>query len=108
MIRRSWLYFVLSVVIAGCSTLSELEESVDESNDLPDSIVGYPPEVARWMGETSDKLVEELGEPSTVIEATLLGGPHSVALVYQRPDRGCVDAYVVVVDTRQIIKWFCR
>jgi hypothetical protein len=108
MIRRSWLYFVLSVVIAGCTTVGEFEEYVDESHALPDSIVDYPPEVARWMGETSDKLVEELGEPSTVIEATLLGGPLSVALVYERPDRGCIDAYVVVVDTRQIIKWFCR
>lgn len=55
-----------------------------------------PSEPQEWVGRHADQLVDSLGDPSVIIDATLLGGPSSVALVYREEvARNCYPAYTV-------------
>jgi PBP1b-binding outer membrane lipoprotein LpoB len=95
------LYLAVTLLLAGCSMPIEPEPS--GIADVSDG----PPEKLRWIGQTDSELVKEMGAPKTMIDATLLGGPASVVYVYLDPE-GCFDSYVVVVETGEIIKYFCR
>jgi hypothetical protein len=96
---RNW-YLAVLLALSGCSF------PVDRSASDRDRSEG-PPEKLRWIGHTEGELVRELGAPKTMLDTTLLGGPESVAYVYFDPE-GCFDAYVVVLETGEIIKYFCR
>lgn len=105
------LIFAASV-LAGCASLDEMEAEFTNNYSAntyngPDVSEGDP-EKLKWIGHNASEMIEELGAPAQVISATLLGGPPSVALVYEDDLGGCTDAYVVVTDTEQVIKYFCR
>ena len=62
-----------------------------------------------WIGANIAELMELHGEPADVIDATLLGRPRSEAYVYPSlQGDGCLDTFVVVVGTGEIIDYFCR
>ncbi len=68
-------------------------------------------ESRQWIGRSRDELIAKFGPPSIVLNATLRGRPPSEAYVYDpsEPSRNsCVDAYVIVMKTKEIFDYFCR
>lgn len=67
-----------------------------------------------WVGYSVDDLIAARGEPDGIYHAIPLGGTfdhgvHIDSYVYGLYDRGpCVDAYVVVEETGQIVRYHCR
>ncbi|MBF0283226.1 MAG: hypothetical protein HQL51_02075 [Magnetococcales bacterium] len=62
------------------------------------------------VGKHVDELVKRHGPPLQTMNATLLGGPPSEAFVYPPETFGndCMNAFVVVEKTGEIINYFCR
>lgn len=69
---------------------------------------------SEWVGYSVDDLIAARGEPDEIYHAIPMGstfdhGVHIDSYVYGLYDRGpCVDAYVVVEETGQIVRYHCR
>jgi hypothetical protein len=67
-----------------------------------------------WIGHNASELLLKYGEPDSILEARPKGtsykdGIPAYTLVYlHQQDKKCIDAYVVAVGTRQIIRYYCR
>ena len=72
-----------------------------------------------WIGRHSDELVESLGEPDLILEARprfadYRDGIPKISYVYRaepgaRSDRStCIDAFVVLQATGEIVDYYCR
>ncbi len=107
MTRSLLLSLVLALFVAGCA---ERPKKSDESSKKDAAREAAMAERTKWLGQHADSLIKDLGEPAQIVNATLLGGPGSVALVYtdQPNNMGCIDAYVIVQETGEILKYFCR
>ena len=65
----------------------------------------------QWIGRTRAELISVLGPPSLVMNVPGNRLPESVILVYRNQDSasGCIDAFVVLRDSREHIwNYFCR
>ena len=70
-----------------------------------------------WVGHQVDELIAERGPPDNVFEAKPRWVPsfkhdvHIDSYVYYSAtanSRACIDTFVVVEDSRTIIKYYCR
>jgi hypothetical protein len=107
---------LIAAAIFGCS-LSQWESTdwMDEpamsaetyqlTHSVPDN---------QWVGHSVDELIAERGEPDGIYHAIPMGSTfdhdvHVDSYVYGMYDNGpCVDAFVVVEETGQIVRYHCR
>ena len=72
-----------------------------------------------WIGRHRDELIESLGQPDMILEARpkyseYRGGIPRISYVYrsepvESPGRStCIDAYVVLQATGEIVNYYCR
>jgi hypothetical protein len=77
---------------------------------------GYRPYDPEWIGSDVDALVRVRGDPYLILEARprygeFRDGIPAVSYVYA-PSEGsgqvCFDTYVVVAETRTVVRYYCR
>ena len=93
---------------AGCDNATQVKEfAVATPSGSRQGEPGHPN--SSWIGYNVRELIDLYGEPQEIIDARLPGGPPSDAYLYRSlQDDGCVDAFVVVAQTGEIIDYFCR
>jgi len=92
--KRTVIAMVLfGYFLHGCSSLEE-KQSMQE----------------KFVGKTTDALVEAIGEPKYWIDTTFDDERASVTLVYATtdPSLGCVESYKVDRRSQMILEYACR
>jgi hypothetical protein len=119
--RIEVVYILVFMLLNGCGVELYLE---NERESPPDVIsesslrhhTWYPQFQNRWIGKNVTELISELGNPDFVLEATPKGvqfrsGIHVDSYIYRpepESDKQCMQTYVVVFMTGEIIKYYCR
>jgi hypothetical protein len=105
--KKLLMPLILSIAVVGCA---ERPKKSGDAKKRDEAMEAAMAERTKWLGQHADSLIDELGEPAQIVNATQLGGPGSVALVYtdQPNNNGCIDAYVIVQETGEVLKYFCR
>ncbi|MBF0628382.1 MAG: hypothetical protein HQL91_09180 [Magnetococcales bacterium] len=58
------------------------------------------------IGRTRDDLVKAFGQPVQMMDVTIMGRPPSEAWIY--PVGNCLDTYVLLEKTGEVVDYFCR
>ena len=99
---------------AGCAWIVGDGEIFNEESlnpDTPDYVQPLLGDPSEWVGRSMDELIRERGHPDSVYQsrhtfADFDAGIVAMTLVYATYP--CVDAFVVDLATKTIIKYYCR
>ena len=100
---------------SGCGDAPVIDDF--ESLTIAEYQARYSNFVNPWVGHQVDELIAERGPPDSVLEAkprwtpSFKHGVHIDSYVYYNAiaeSRACIDTFVVVEDSRTIIKYYCR
>jgi hypothetical protein len=113
--KRVGILILLLAITCGCSLKDWAILQIDFLLD------GYGPDFCRhedgnWIGCEDTDLIATRGEPSLILEARprkaqYRDGIPAMSYVYFPTGdqaRSCIDTYVVVEETRQVVRYYCR
>jgi len=104
------LVLTIPLLVAGCNEASIKEDLVTDRGATVSGRLSEPGHPnSRWIGANIKQLIATHGQPDEIINATLRGGPDSSAYIYSSLQHdGCIDAFVVLYTTGEIIDYICR
>lgn len=109
---RAIVAFV-AVALSGCAAIvGEGEFSEEALNpDVPDYVQPLLGDPSPWVGRSMEELIRERGHPDSVYQARHTFADYDAGIVAMTLVYGtypCADAFVVDLETKTIIKYYCR
>ena len=111
----------LSLFLVACSNNEKIETPADVAEQETNLSSQKAKDVSQlseegieilWKGKNAKELVKKYGQPDTIINATIRGGPASEGYVYEghrmAGNTSCMNVYVVGMTNDTILRYFCR
>ncbi len=114
MIGRKWVLLSLFLFLSGCvsdgpQTIKSPEAAKAESASSDSENDEESQMFFGLIGSKRQDLIDKLGPPDMTMDVTLIGRPASEGyLYYSKTGKGCVNTFVIVEESEEIVDYFCR
>ena len=110
---RTVVTLMVAAVLFGCALITGEGEFNEEvlNPDTPDYVQPLLGDPSPWVGRSMEELIRERGHPDSVYQARHTFADYDagiVAMTLVYGTRPCADSFVVDLETKTIIKYYCR
>lgn len=110
---RTAVVLMATAVLFGCAAIvgeGEINEEI-LNPDVPDYVQPHLGDPSPWVGRSMEELIRERGHPDSIYQARHTFADYDagiVAMTLVYATYPCADAFVVDLETKTIIKYYCR